>query len=373
MRQLIRVNLKKNSYNILIGKPFTELVHWLPEIKSKKILVITDTNVEKLYLQKLGSSLKEKKYDVNFCIIPAGEQYKNLNEINKIYKSCVESGLDRDSLIIALGGGVVGDMAGFVAATYLRGIRFIQVPTTLLAQVDASIGGKTGIDLEFGKNLVGAFHQPSLVWIDPEFLKTLDDREYKNGLAEVIKYVVICENYWDFFKINIAKILNRDSEILQKVLYMCAKAKANVVSKDEKEAGLRKILNFGHTLGHAIETNFNYCYKHGEMVAVGMAFASFVAVKMELCDKSVETILVNLLKRILPMDDFLEKFKRQLRTRDDAVKSIKIDDIVEIMARDKKMSDGKIDFILLKSFGKVEIVSLSLDDIKKMLEYWSNE
>ena len=418
--EAIRVNLKENSYNILVGKSYTEIVNWLPEVRGRKILIITDSNfirtneitpspLEAEYLKNLKSTLKNKGYIVNYHIIAAGEQYKNLDEINEIYKSCVENGLDRGSLIIALGGGVVGDMAGFAAATYLRGINYIQIPTTLLAQVDASIGGKTGIDLPFGKNLVGAFHQPKLVWIDPNFLKTLDDREYKNGLAEVVKYGVIYENcnevvvshsefhschpeqsegsriemfrsaqhdtkiqddkekdldFWVFLETNIDKILARnDSEILKNMLYLCAKAKANVVSQDEKEGNLRKILNFGHTLGHAMETYQNYDgLKHGEAVAFGMAFAAYIAVRMEICDKSVETRLLELINKT---GFEIQKWKAEIFKSD-----MVCDEVIGFMSHDKKMAAGKVDFILPTSLGKVKIMPLELEFVKKMLIDW---
>jgi len=354
----------KYPYDILIGDISNNLLKNFPEIKDKKILVITDSNVEKLYLNDLLKMLKQKGYSANFHTILAGEQYKNLEQINLIYKACVAHGLDRDSLIITLGGGVVGDMAGFVAATYLRGINFVQIPTTLLAQVDASIGGKTGIDLEFGKNLVGAFHQPKLVWIDPNFLKSLDDREFKNGLAEVIKYgVIYSKEYWDFMYQNIDKILSREDDILLEIIKMCILAKSNIVLKDEKEKKLRKILNFGHTLGHALETSLNYNadLKHGVAVAVGMAFASFVSVQMNLCDKSLEINLINLLEKI---DFRLNYWKQKL------LENNQIDKIIKIMSLDKKKSEGKLDFILIENLGKCKIVPLELEFIKQMLIEW---
>jgi 3-dehydroquinate synthetase/shikimate kinase len=513
----IRVNLKENSYNICIGQSFLEVVNFLPEVKGKKVLVVTDSNVEKLYLNDLLKVLKDKNYDANFHVIPAGEQYKNLDEINKIWKSCVEHGLDRGSLIIALGGGVVGDMTGFASATYLRGINFIQIPTTLLAMVDASIGGKTGIDLEFGKNLVGAFHQPKLVWIDPIFLKTLDDREYKNGLAEVVKYGMISKNspssegvpagrgssslnsliplpnyksplikklndlpynpnlqenaknlrksgnlseviLWnvlknkqflnldfdrqkiignyivDFYCYKFSLVLEIDGSshddkqeydstrdeffknlglkvihfqdrdvrqnlnvVLEKIkvevemdrdemegdfeerttpsgvpatpseegefremLYYCIKAKAEIVSQDEKEGDLRKILNFGHTLGHAVETCQNYTgLKHGEAVALGMAFATYLSVSIGLCDNSVEIELLNLLEKT---GFEIAKWRKEILGKEN--------EIISFMSHDKKMSAGKVDFILPTGLGKVKIVPLELEFIKKMLMDW---
>ncbi|MCP4482344.1 MAG: 3-dehydroquinate synthase [bacterium] len=365
MPQAIDVKLNQNPYKIYLNKPFQELVHFLPP--AYKVLVISDTHVAPKYLVDFMTSLKEK-YNTNFHLIPSGEKYKNLSEISKIYEAAIKHGLDRDSLIIALGGGVVGDMAGFAAATYLRGINYIQVPTTLLAQVDASIGGKTGVDLKHGKNLIGAFHQPSLVWIDPQFLNTLNDNEYRNGLAEVVKYSVISQGTWDFLSSNIEKILKKEPKILKKMLEISARAKAQVVSEDEKEAGLRKILNLGHTLGHALEANFNYEYKHGEMVAVGIIFASHLASKLKICNHNIETELQKTLLKILPNSkdgsNLIDKIKNKIKNKQH------LNHIMDIMAKDKKMSEGKIDFIVPEKIGKVRLESLQLDTIKDILSQW---
>ncbi len=386
---IIPVNLEKNSYNIYIGD-ISNLKNFLKKDNTKG-LIISDQKVFNLYPRNtndtnniytfLGSFFSDNKkeneyiHSVNIDTKndkTRSEQYKGFDEIRAIYLVCSTEKLDRKSVIIAFGGGVVGDMAGFVASTYLRGIDFIQIPTTLLAQVDASIGGKTGFDLEFGKNLVGTFYQPKLVWIDPNFLKTLDDREYKNGLAEVIKYGFIyknCymeENFWNFLCVNIDKILERnDDDILKKMLLLSAQAKANVVSADEKEGNLRKILNFGHTLGHAIETYQNYTgLKHGEAVALGMYFATYLSLEMKFCDKSVVTELLKLLNKT---GFEIENWKKDIFS-----KEFVFDKIIEIMSHDKKMSAGKVDFILpFKTLGEVKIESLDLNFIKNMLIKWS--
>ncbi|MFC1484973.1 3-dehydroquinate synthase [bacterium] len=366
MPDVIDVDLNANSYKIFVGKKYTEIVNWLPDVKGSKILIITDSNVYPLYSNDLKNKLEAKGYTVFSQIVPAGEEYKNLQQIHEIYKFCVEAGLDRASLIIALGGGVVGDMAGFAAATYLRGIKFIQAPTTLLAQVDASIGGKTGVDLATGKNLVGAFYQPLFVWIDPLLLHSLDEVEFKNGLAEVIKYgVIYSPTYWEFIKKNIEKILNKDEKTIKEMLYLCAKAKADIVSKDEKESGLRKILNFGHSLGHAIETFEHYKgLKHGQAVGLGMVFAAYLGFRLGKCDKKIEKEIQKLLENIgFEIKTWKKRFKTGVYD---------IDEIINIMAKDKKMGGGRIDFILPIDFGKVEIVSLDLEYIKQILGDWGN-
>ncbi len=361
------VNLENDkSYQIFIGKSFRELIHWLPGAKNRKILIIADKNIEKLYLPDLLAIFKGKNYQVSSYVFQGSEESKNFEQINLMYKACAKNNLDRSSLIIAFGGGVVGDMAGFVAATYLRGIDFVQLPTTLLAQVDASIGGKTGFDLEEGKNLVGAFYQPSLVWIDQKFLKTLDEREFKNGLAEVVKYgAIYSREYWDFFEKNIDKVLAKDDKIIATMLEKSVNAKAYVVEKDEKESNLRKILNFGHTLGHALETYENYQgLKHGEAVAVGMEFAAFVSVKLGLCDVENLKKLEILLEKIGFEN---KKIRRKLQNTEN---NFDITKIIEIMSRDKKSFDGKIDFILPEELGKVKIVALDLEIIKNFLIDW---
>jgi 3-dehydroquinate synthase len=244
-----------------------------PLCYQRSTLFVTDSNVDSLYSGKIikGSCPK--------FVFPAGEKYKTIETVTDICREAVGKGLDRKSIIIALGGGVCGDMAGFAAAVYMRGIEFIQIPTTLLAMVDSSVGGKTGVDLPEGKNLVGAFWQPKLVLIDPETLKTLPAAEVRNGLAEVVKYGMIYD--WEFFQLlekNIAALTELDMDFYSEIIKRCCEIKAEVVSQDEREGGLRAILNYGHTFGHAVEMLSNFEIAHGAAVSTGMAAAAELGV-----------------------------------------------------------------------------------------------
>ncbi|MCK5676406.1 MAG: 3-dehydroquinate synthase, partial [Verrucomicrobia bacterium] len=248
-----------------------------------KCLVITDENVGEHYAQTVLQSLETAGFTASLATLPPGEQTKCGDRVFELYSRCIECGLDRYSFIVALGGGVVGDLAGYVAATYLRGIPFVQVPTSLLAMVDSSVGGKTGINLPEGKNLVGAFYQPRLVLADLQTLETLPEREYRAGLAEVVKYGIIYDApFFQTLEENIEELPNVGNiELLAKVVGRCCEIKADVVAQDEREGGLRAILNFGHTVGHAVEKVAGYGeYVHGEAVAIGSAFAARASVEL---------------------------------------------------------------------------------------------
>jgi 3-dehydroquinate synthase len=276
-------------------------------------------------------------------MIPDGEEYKNLDTLKRIYDELLKHGLDRKSALIALGGGVVGDITGFAAATYMRGISYIQIPTTLLAQVDSSVGGKTGVDHKLGKNMIGAFWQPGLVLIDPVTLKTLPKRQLLAGLAEVIKYGVIYDNeLFEFLEANREHIFNLEDKAITYIIRRSCEIKADVVSKDERESGLRAILNYGHTIGHAIETATGYTrYLHGEAVAIGM---------------HLEAKLSQLLKGI--DDGQLSRIKALIDSYglpSEIPKDINRDDILSSMQLDKKAVAGKLKFILPESIGAVKI------------------
>lgn len=266
----IQVALGDRSYDIIIQPGILDQADEIlgKFCSNRSCLVVTDSNVEPLYFDRL-KNVKCSKF-----VFPAGEKHKNIDTITAVCRQAVSSGLDRKSLIVALGGGVCGDMAGFAAAVYMRGIDFIQVPTTLLAMVDSSVGGKTGVDLPEGKNLVGAFWQPQLVLVDPATLKTLPKDEVRNGLAEVVKYGMIRD--WDFFRLleeNVAALDSLDMEFYTRIIKRCCEIKAEVVSHDERESGLRAILNYGHTFGHAIEMLSDFGIAHGAAVSIGMAAA----------------------------------------------------------------------------------------------------
>jgi 3-dehydroquinate synthase len=306
--------------------------------------MITDTHVDPLYGSRCEQALRTHGLDVVRITVPAGERSKDLKFVREIYTHAVEAGLDRSSVMVALGGGMVGDLTGFAAATFLRGIRFIQIPTTLLAMVDSSVGGKTGVNIEQGKNLVGAFHQPIEVVADLTTLKSLPNREYIAGMAEVIKYGVI----WDAvlfgqIEANVQKLTDRDIEWLEQVIGRCCEIKAEVVAMDEREKGVRAILNFGHTIGHALEkiSGYEACL-HGEAVAAGMAFAGGLSVAEKGFPIEDHRRLLELLKQVgLPVQpSHLAKGKSWQEIR-------------EAMSTDKKARQRTPRFVLAQRMGSV--------------------
>ncbi len=352
----IDVNLKERAYSIVIMEGLLDdLSAKLNSFVSKrKVLVVSDSNVTKLYSQKVISAIKEHSSDVDIAVFPAGEPSKTLKTVESLYKHAVKFGLDRSSVIIALGGGVVGDIAGFLAATYMRGIDFVQIPTTLLAMVDSSVGGKTGVDLPSGKNLVGAFWQPKAVLIDPNTLKTLPKREIRCGLAEVVKYGIIMDDEFFCYLENHTKELNTlDGECFANVIARCCTLKAEVVIADEREeTGIRAILNYGHTFAHAIEVirgfeNIN----HGEAVAIGMCMAASLSVADMRLDDAAELRQENLLRTLhLPC----------------SVDQVKPSEIYKAMHKDKKVVNAKLRFVLPETIGEVTLVSEEIDKIMIM-------
>jgi 3-dehydroquinate synthase len=287
----IQVALAENAYEISIAPGNLERLGTKCQALNlgQKVMVVSNPTVFGIYGERTISALKHANFDVSYCELPDGEQYKTLKSIEQIYDLALENGLERSSTMVALGGGVIGDMTGFAAATWLRGINVVQVPTTLLAMVDSSIGGKTGVNHPHGKNLIGAFHQPRLVLTDPEVLSTLPVREFRAGMAEVIKYAIIGdpELFDRLERANSLKPSEIDSELLFTILTRSAQAKADIVSKDEHElTGLRATLNYGHTIGHAIEIVSNHHVNHGEAVALGMVAAGQLALKLNLWTQS---------------------------------------------------------------------------------------
>jgi len=349
----IKVDIKEKSksYEVIVGSNVAlNISKYLKEKKPSKIVLITDTFVDSLY----GNLLRRlfNKSDVISIAIPQGEQYKTLYTVSAIYDQMIKKQVNRDSLVVALGGGVVGDVAGFVASTYMRGLPVIQVPTTLLSQVDASIGGKTGVDHSGGKNLIGAFYQPELVVCDIEFLRTLSPRELKTGLSEVVKYAIIKDI--ELFSI-LEKNPKADASFWEDIISRCARTKAEVVSKDEKEkTGLRMILNLGHTIGHAIESVTKYeTFTHGEAVALGMVAASYISYYMKLLKKPDLERIINLILKIkLPI-----------------VTDLDSGPIIKALTMDKKAKAGKVRFILPVKIGKVIVKdNVSTIIIKKALK-----
>lgn len=339
-----KVSLDNGSYEIVIGSGILENIGAeMSKLGLKgQVLVVSNTTVAPFYGNIIIDALDGFGYTARMLVLPDGEKYKNFETVVKIFDAAIECGLDRSSTILALGGGVIGDMAGLAAATYMRGINFVQVPTTLLAQVDASIGGKVAVNHPRGKNLVGCFYQPKLVWIDIDTLKTLSQREMLSGWAEVIKYGVISDyNLFCYLEENIAGIKERSDNILIKAVSNSCAIKAEVVSQDEKEHGIRAILNFGHTIGHALESATNYCELcHGEAVGIGMVGASYLAHQMGMISLSdfqrIRSLIINV---GLPTN----------------IPGIIWEKIWHHMKTDKKAQNGNINFILPTSIGSVII------------------
>lgn len=353
----VKVELGANSYEIHIGeKIFDDVAKFISESNfTKKVLIVTDSNIES-FASTLTDELKSRGIDFDVMAVPAGETSKNLQVAEKIYTRAIEFGLDRKSPIIAFGGGVVGDLAGFIAATYLRGVPFIQVPTTLLAQVDSSVGGKTAVNHPLGKNLIGAFYQPQAVFIDVDTLKTLPEREIKCGLGEIVKYGIISDGkFFEYIENNVEKILSRDVEVLTQIIKRCCEIKAEVVSADEKESGLRRILNFGHTIGHAVEQVTAYeRYQHGEAVAIGMVGAALIS-------WSLGRITFN---DVVRLKDLLDKLG--LVT---ICAGCNVEEMYKAILHDKKTIGGKVNWVVMNDFGSVEVTNEVPElEVKKALK-----
>jgi 3-dehydroquinate synthase len=342
----VRVSLGDRSYDIEIGTSLGQIGELLRGFSfGQKIAVITNPAVNKLYGQRVVDSLKATGFLVLSIEIPDGEQYKTLDWANAIYSALLINSFDRKSALVALGGGVIGDLTGFAAATFMRGVPFIQVPTTLLAMVDSSVGGKTGVNHAMGKNMIGVFYQPKKVLMDLDVLKSLPQAEFLAGMAEVIKYGVIRDSsFFEYLDKERENILALDRVALSHIIQRSCEIKAEVVSEDEREHGLRAILNFGHTVGHAIETAQNYTMRHGEALAIGMVYASKLANKTGLCNASVPERVERLIRSYgLPTN--LAALSRKPS----------ITELMEAMRIDKKAEGGKVKFVLPKKIGEVVI------------------
>lgn len=347
MKELL-VNLGENSYNIEIEKG---LIKDVPKrirkvFNGEKIFIITDKNVDKYYGDIVLNSLKEDGFIVDKYAINPGEESKSFITLPEVYEKLLDFKLTRKDLIITLGGGVVGDLGGFVASTFLRGVSFVQIPTSLLAQVDSSVGGKVGVDLPRGKNLVGSFYQPKRVLIDPNVLDTLDEKFYKDGMGEVIKYGCIRDK--DLF--NLLNSLNTREELMdhiEDIIYTCCNIKRIIVERDEKDLGERMILNFGHTLGHAIEKYYGFSeFTHGEGVAIGMYLVTKLAEDKGLVNKEFSEDIKNILVRYgLPFE----------------VELIDKDAIIETISLDKKNMGSRLKVIIMKEIGNAEIYDTTVE------------
>lgn len=328
----------ERSYPIYIGQDLLTQSRLIePYVNGTQVLIVTNETIAPLYLEKIKKTFAA--YDVQTVILPDGEQYKNLDELNTIFDVLLTAKFDRTCTLVALGGGVVGDMTGFAAACYQRGVNFIQIPTTLLAQVDSSVGGKTGVNHPQGKNMIGAFHQPRCVIADSDTLNTLEDNQLSAGIAEVIKYGLIRDMaFTKWLEENMHKLLARDPEALGYAIEVSCRCKAEIVAEDEKENGVRALLNLGHTFGHAIETSTGYGnWLHGEAVATGMLMAADLSMRIgNLDQKDVERV-----------DNLLDM--AMLPTR--APHHMDYEHFIELMAVDKKVRAGKINFVLFKALG----------------------
>ncbi len=369
-QEIVHVNLSKRSYDIAITSGQQDsLVSLLPVWLEKsrfgfhgtgKIILVTDDNVRPLFAEKMESSLKQAGWQTKLHSLTPGEKSKSLDSISKMYDELVNLKADRQTVVIAIGGGVIGDAAGFLASSYTRGLPFVQMPTSLLAQVDSSVGGKVGINHAQGKNLIGAFYQPVGVFIDTDVIQTLPDRDFYSGLAEVVKYgVILDQEFFEYLEANTEGILKREAEVLRHIIARSCQLKADVVEQDEEErTGLRAVLNYGHTFAHAYEALCGYGeLMHGEAVSIGMVDASRLAEKRGLIDSESTQRQIDLLTKLnlpvsLPEGSNLDTGK-----------------ILDRMLLDKKVVGGKLRFVLPDRIGHVEVFTdIDVEDVKSVLE-----
>jgi len=338
----LKVNLGERSYPICIGRNLLQQSELLTQhIPGNSALIVSNEVVAPLYMDAVEKSLSDIRYKT--LVLPDGEEHKNLDVLNTIFDCLLENRLDRNTTLIALGGGVIGDITGFAAASYQRGVHLIQIPTTLLSQVDSSVGGKTAVNHPLGKNMIGAFYQPKTVIADTSTLNTLEDRQLSSGLAEVIKYGLIRDGaFLQWLEENIDKLLDRDDDALAFAIERSCRNKAEIVAADEKEAGQRALLNLGHTFGHAIETGMGYgAWLHGEAVASGMVMAARLSSKLGWISEAEVDRIINIIERAnLPVK---------------APEKMNVDKFIELMSMDKKVSDGILKLVLYKSPGNAII------------------
>lgn len=342
------------AYDILLEPDFQKLTRVVRELgmEGRRFMILTDSNVAKHYLNIVSRQLLPIAKSVHSYTFPAGEKSKTLDTVGLCYEQLIQAGLDRNDVLVALGGGVVGDLTGFVAATYLRGIRFIQIPTSLLAMVDSSVGGKTGVDFHAYKNMVGAFYQPKLVYMNISTLLTLPEAEYYSGMGEIIKYGLIKDAFlYEWIKLNTLRVCTRKYEFIRDMISRCCEIKKEIVEKDPKESGDRALLNFGHTIGHAVEKLKNFSLLHGECVCIGMAAASYLSMKRgNITEEDYLDILAT-----------IQRFRQPISTD-----GISAEDIYEVTKLDKKMDADHMKFILLTKIGSSVIDTTVTKD--EMLE-----
>lgn len=351
----LKVALGERAYSIIIGNDAMQSdVHLAKVITGTTAFIVTNETIAPLYVQKLIDTIQSLGKTVYVHTLPDGEQYKNLENLNTIFDGLLENQCDRQTTIIALGGGVVGDMAGFAAASYMRGVPFIQIPTTLLSQVDSSVGGKTGINHSRGKNMIGAFYQPLLVLADLTTLKTLPDNEFSAGMAEVIKYGAIYDvSFFEWLELNMPKLMARESDYITYAITRSCEIKAEIVAQDEREGGLRAILNFGHTFGHAIESGMGYGnWLHGEGVGVGMILAADLSQRLGMLEvQEVDRIRELVLAARLPIEP----------------PNLGVEKMISLMQLDKKNNAGQIKFVLLNGLGHYKIQNAPEEFLRQTL------
>lgn len=357
--QTLYVELGHRRYPIFVGSKLNASELLAPYIHGQQVMIVTNTTVAELYLSHYQQVFASLGKTVASCILPDGEKYKDFQHLHLIFDALLEAKFNRDCTIVALGGGVIGDMAGYASASFQRGVAFVQIPTTLLAQVDSSVGGKTGINHPLGKNMIGAFKQPEVVLADMHILKTLPKREFSAGLAEVIKYALLGDiEFLQWLEQHISAIIQGDEELLAEAVYRCCQHKADIVARDETEQGDRALLNLGHTFGHAIESYMGYgTWLHGEAVAVGMVMASVLSQKMGW----ISTADVQRVKDIL-----------QQANLPIICPAIALDEFLDYMSHDKKVLNGQLRLILLKQLGQafitktfdVELMKQSILDVQ---------
>lgn len=353
----VQLDLMHSSYDIHIGRGLlAQAALVLPCLQQKQVAIVTNETVAPLYLDAVRATLENAGVRCHSIILPDGEQYKTWETLNLIFDALLANRCERKTTLIALGGGVIGDMTGFAAAVYQRGAPFIQIPTTLLAQVDSSVGGKTAINHPQGKNMIGAFYQPKLVLADIDTLETLLPREFSAGLAEIIKYGLIDDlAFFEWLEGNIERLMARDSDALAHAIEHCCRSKARVVAQDEKEtAGVRELLNLGHTFGHAIEAGLGYgTWLHGEAVAAGMMLAAHASRELgQVCEEDVARIKSLLAKAGLPV----------------VAPKMGLERYLELMAGDKKVESGCIRYILMRRLGMCYVGELSIDVVARALK-----
>ena len=353
--KILNVELADKSYPIYIGSNLLSSKSLLSDhIQGKQVMIVTNTTIAPLYLEKLKDALSD--FNVESVVLPDGEEFKTLETLNKVFDALLKAKFDRSSTLVALGGGVVGDITGYAAASYQRGVNFIQVPTSLLSQVDSSVGGKTGVNHELGKNMIGAFYQPKAVIIDVDTLDTLSDQEYSAGMAEVIKYGLLGNaDFFSMLETNIESIMARNKDLIIEIIFNSCKDKASIVALDEFERGKRALLNLGHTFGHGIENAFGYGnYLHGEAVSIGMVMAAKLSMD--------EGHLSN--EDAIRVESILSKADLPISIK----KSIGSETLIEAMSLDKKSIDGKIRLVLLKALGDSYLTdSYSKENFNKVI------